>query len=262
MASRVVKIGGVVLDLLGYLTRPGTLKLGNFQSHLLGQFSAYTGMWAVNLAPAQTANLKATSSVRVYPTFPRGTVFTWDVTPDPNWTGVNGFLSLAYGNYDDSPSSITPRKVNTITDLTLTVGWSFRGNASTGLLCECWLSPASTATGPITKTAEVGFWPKVSPQAASFAAGTVAVGSGSFTDTHGAVWLVRQDTSLAQPYYFAYRPGYASHQGPLHFKDLFAFLTTAGKITGNEWFNGLAFGPEPRSGSGSLVISEFIPSYS
>ena len=99
----------------------------------------------------QNDQLVAESSMRVHPdTFPGGTTFYWDVTPDPDWGGINGYLHVAWGNYDNSPRSITPRQVSAITDLRLNVGWSFTGDTSTGLLCECWLSPAAAASGPFT----------------------------------------------------------------------------------------------------------------
>jgi hypothetical protein len=45
------------------------------------------------------------------------------------------------------------------------------------------------------------------------------------------------------------------------FKSYFTFLTGADKLTGSEWFNGAAFGVEPLSGAGTLLISSYTPSY-
>lgn len=257
--KRLVKLNGTLTDLLG--PTAGTLLPSNFQSYAASPYSAYTGMWGVNVLP-QNANLQATSSLRVFPaTFPKGSVFTWNVTRDPNWAGVEGYLTVAYGNYDNTPGRITPWPVYAITNLSLSVGWTLTGDASSGLLCECWLSPTATPTGPVTKTAEIGFMPRVSATTATYFAGLAQVGSGSFTDHNGVTWNVRVDTSPAQPYFIAYRPGNADFQGVLPFTDLFAFLIGAGKITGNEWFNGVAFGVEPYSGAGTLTVTDFTASY-
>jgi hypothetical protein len=69
-------------------------------------------------------------------TFPDGTILTWEVTPDPDWGGINGYLHVSYGNYDDSPGQITPRQVKAITDLAVTVDWTFEGDRSSGLLAS------------------------------------------------------------------------------------------------------------------------------
>jgi hypothetical protein len=58
-------------------------------------------------------------------------------------------------------------------------------------------------------------------------------------------WNVRA-TPAATSRTVAYRPGYADFRGTLRFDDLFAFLRVAKKITGDEWFNGVAFGVEPQ----------------
>lgn len=256
--KRLVKLNGQLTDLLA---NAGTLLNGNFQSYAASPYSAYTGMWGVNVLP-QNANLQATSTLRVFPaTFPKGSVFTWNVTRDPNWSGVEGYLSTSYGNYDGSPGRITPWPVYAITALSVAVGWTYTGDASSGLLCECWLSPTAAATGPVPKSYEVAFFPKTSTTSLAYFNGLSAVGSGSFTDTNGVVWNVRVDTGGTYPYFIACRPGGVDFQGPLPFKDYFAFLIAAGKITGNEWFNGVAFGVEPYSGAGTLGVTDFTATY-
>jgi hypothetical protein len=228
---------------------------GNFQTYGGASFSAYTGMWGL----IRTQTLVADSSMRVTPsTFPNGTVFNWDLTPAPDWGGVSGYLHVAYGNYDDSPGTITPRRVRDITDLTVDIGWAFRGDEASGLLAECWLSPEAARSGGFPKTHEIGIFPKTTPAAQEWLATLPAVGTGSLIDSNGFTWNVRESGT----YRVAYPPDYADYQGPLPFRDFFAFLTESGEITGNEWFNGLAFGVEPHSGAGSLTITKFAPTYS
>lgn len=239
---------------------PGTQIDGNFRSYAKSPFAAWTGMWGLYLP--QNDTLKASSSMRVIPdTFPHGTVLAWDVTPDPDWAGVNGFLHVSWGNYDDSPGRIVPRQVRACADLTVDAGWVFTGDSGSGLLAECWLSPVAAPAGSFTKSHEVAFLPKVSPSAAVWLAGLPAVGRGEFTDRHGVAWLVRQGGSDGQPYFVAYRPGYADAQGVLPFGDYLTFLTAAGQVTGGEWVNGLAFGVEPHHGTGQLEVRRFTASY-
>lgn len=234
----------------------GTLITGNFKAHVSTPWQAYTGMWGVWI-PAND-QMVATSSMRVYPSFPAGTVFNWDVSQrDPDWTGVVGFLHMSHGNFDDSAGGFTPVRASATAGLTLTAQWSQTGDTSSGLLAECWLTTAAHPTGPMEdKTHEVAFMPRVPAHAASWLATLPVVGSG-FTDTNGAEWLVREAVSGAGafPYLIAYRPGYADRQGALPFGDLLAYLISQGKITGQEWVNGLAFGVEPYAGAGSLTVS-------
>ena len=240
---------------------PETVIPGNFQSYAAGPYSAYNGMWGHYLP--QNDDLHADSSMRVVPeTFPRNTIFSWNVTPDSAWGGVKGYLHLSYGNYDDSPGTITPRRINNISELTVKIDWTYIGDPASGLLSECWLTPVSTPSGEIAKLHEVAFFPKVSNGGATYLASLPAVGGGSFIDSSGVAWNVREGISGGgEPYYIAYRPGYAEFRGALPYKNLFSFLIDTGKITGNEWFNGLAFGVEPYSGSASLKINQFSSSY-
>jgi hypothetical protein len=207
--------------------------------------------------------MQFTCDALVYPDiFPARTKFTWDVTPDPDYGGINGYLAVAYGNYDYNAVSITSRQAYTITDLVLNVDWTFSGNAATGLLCECYLTTASHSSGPLDdKLCEVGFLPKVSSGAQAWASGLPSLGS--FVDSNGVTWQVREsmDASATFPYYVAYRSGFVDHKGAFVFDDYFAFLINLGKLTGNEWFNGVAFGPEPHYGAANVIINSLTPTY-
>lgn len=256
MPNRVARItvGGTprVVDLAR--TDTGTLILGNFRSYAPGgQWSAYTGMWGHYLP--ENANLQAESSLRVFPaSFPNNTVISWDVTPDPHWGGVNGYLAISYGNYDGSPSTITPRQVKNIAELTVNTTWTYTGNASTGLLCEMWLASVAAPSGGFAKTHEIAFFPKFSAGSRSWLDSLPQVGTG-FT-AKGVSWKVRiAGNPQGVPYIIAYRADYADIQGAMPFKDFFIYLQNQGQITGNEWFNGVAFGPEPTSGVASLTIN-------
>lgn len=263
MVSRIVKINGHVSLLpAGSAGSDLLIKPGNFKGyHPAGSpYAGWLGMFGV--WTPNNESMVFTSDMQVHTNaFPNNTKFNWNITPDPDWSGINGYLHVSYGNYDDSAGSITPRQVKNITDLTATADWTYTGDSSSGLLCELWLSPSSAASGSVAKTYEIGFMPRLSTEVSAWVATLPVVGSGSFTDKNGIVWNVRH-TGDAQDYFVAYRPGYVDFVGALPFRDYFNFLSAAGKITGNEWVNGLAFGVEPRHGTASLTINQFTVAYS
>lgn len=230
------------------------LKRGNFQRYAAVPYAAWTGMWG----HYRTKQLQAESSVLAFPaTFPDGTIFTWEVTPAPDWGGVNGFLHVSYGNYDYSPGGITPRQVEAINELAVAIDWTMEGDPSSGLLAECWLTPKATPSGSLDKKYEIGFLPRLSPAAVAWVKTLPKVGAGSFVDRFGVRWEVRQSGT----YFVAYLPDFSDFRGTLRFDDLLAFLVANKKITGAEWVNGVAFGVEPHRGSGSLTVEKFAVSY-
>jgi len=254
-------INGAISGVDGRVLGSAFITKGNFKSYAKAgsPWSAYTGMWGHYRA----TDLFAESSMKIVPeTFPVGTRFNWDVVPSSQWGGINGYLTVSYGNYSDSPGQITPLQVDNIGSLDVDISWTYAGNASSGLLSELWLSSQSAAWGSFPQTHEIGFLPKLSASSQTWAAGLTVVGTGSFV-ANGITWNVRQSTAAdgSTPYYIAYRPGYADFKGVLPYVNLFSFLKSAGKITGGEWVNGLAFGVEPLSGAASLTIDKFEVTY-
>jgi hypothetical protein len=220
-------------------------------------------MWALN--KPNTESLQSNVDMLVSPSeFPNNTTLRWDVTPDPDWSGVNGYLQLGYGNYDDNAFAIPggPKQIKDITAMTIDADWVYEGDPATGMLCETWLTSTAhplggNSGGPL---AEVGFSSKVSAGALEWAAGLPTVGT--FTDPDGVAWTVKESTNLqGSPYYYAYRDGPVDHHGKLDFKSYFTFLVGAGRLTGDEYFNGVAYGVEPLSGAASLTINRFNPTY-
>lgn len=234
----------------------GGIIFGPFESYARSPYSAYTGMWGVYLTPPLT---DYSADMRIAPSFPNGTVFSWTIGADTP-ARTNGFLHVDFGNYDDSPGVITPRQVYTITSLAVAMNWTFSGDDSTGLLGECWLSDESAPSGSFDKNFEVGVLPKISASAQTYVAGLTSVGSG-YTDSNGIDWQVVIDTSLTPPDIIAYRSGYASFVGTFDMVAYFAYLVAEKQITGNEWFNGFGFGPEPYAGSGSVTVNTYAITY-
>ena len=174
---------------------------------------------------------------------------------------MNGYLHVSHGNFDDSPGQITPLQVKNIGTLAVDIDWTFRGDDGSGLLAECWLSATAHATGGYEdKTHEIGWFPKMSPDAAYWVTTIPTVGT---FDSGGVTWTVGEATSGSGPipYLVAYRAGNEDYTGPLNYHDYFTFLHAQGKITGEEWHNGHGFGVEPHSGRGALDIHTFSPTY-
>lgn len=242
-----------------------TVVAGPFQGYTVSPYQLYLGMFGLNFTPSGHVPTTAQCNAFVNTgTFPAGTTLTWNTIPSSTFNAINGYLNIAYGNYDGGSVSITPKQIKNITTLTANVGWTYTGSAQ-DLLCECFLTTTSHASGTLTDSIfEIGFLVKNSSASETFTNGLTPVGTGSFTDVNGVIWVVGQGTSGAGsfPFVVASRVGYSDHYGALDFKSLFSFLTTSGVTTGNEWMNGLAFGVETLLGEGSLTYNSFTVTYS
>ncbi|MDB5254271.1 MAG: fibronectin type protein [Parcubacteria group bacterium] len=243
---------------------------GNFTGYKANSpYSAYASFWylftdpTLGLGHTAVENVDYVSQVKVYPNiFPVGTKMTWRV-PTPAYGGIYGYLTASYGNYDfsDPTVSITPRQAYTITDLTSTIDYTYAGDATTGILHEFWLTTTAHQNGPLSdKVYEVGMFARTSPATVSYVTGSTQVGS--FTDPGGRIWTVAQNLSgTGEPYYMFMPTNHADVTGTVYWDEMIAYLIGQGKITGNEWFNGMAIGPEPFTGAGSVTINDFTVSY-
>lgn len=261
MSGRVrcgARLGALARRGVGALV-PASVTRGESAGYSSGAFGAFTAMWGHSISGNES--MVSSSSLRAFPaSFPAGTVFDWSITPDADYSGVNGFLHTSWGNYDNSPGVITPRQVNTLSAYSLDTGWVLSGSAATGVLAECYLSAAAAASGDYTKSHEVGFFVHCAPGYVSYIQSLPAVGTGSFT-ANGVTWNVVQGSSSngGFPYFIAFRPGYVDFTGVLPFREYLVFLLTSGKITGNEWVNGVAIGVEPYSGTGEFTLNRLVP---
>lgn len=233
---------------------------GPFQSYNdpNSEYSAYTGMFGIYLSPPMT---DYDASMRIFPaSFPDRTVFSWRVQEGLP-SRINGFLHVDDGNYDESPGTLSggPRQVYTLTALKYDMAWTFSGDVRSGLLFDSWLTATAHPTGILTdKVCAVGMLPKLSTSAITYVAGLPAVGSGTFTDAGGVQWSAKQGvTGTGEPNYLFYRPGNLDYEGEFDLVGAYAFLIAAGKITGNEYFNGATLGVEPNAGSGIFTVDQF-----
>lgn len=241
--------------------KPGSLvKFGNGGTYYSGVWQAYSGMWGASI-PTNSNMVYSVDLAYDPATFPNGVVFEWDIVPDYRYLGVEGFLALSYGNYDanSSPTQIPSRQAKNIVTLLASTSWTKTGSSPSAMLSECYLTTASIPVGGVSGSepvAEVAFFPGNSANSLAFALGATQIGS--FTDVNGVTWNVSQAISgvgTNKPYFVAIRPGGGDYFGALDYKAYFTFLQAQGKITGNEWFNGLGFGVEPYGqGAGKITI--------
>lgn len=109
------------------------------------------------------------------------------------------------------------------------------------------------------KLYEIAYFPKLSANAIYYVDHLTVVGS--YTDDNGLLWKVVKSTDII-PYIVAYRLGYADFKGAFLYHNYFAYLRTQSLINGNEWVNGVGYGVEPLSGSGSLTLDSYNVTYS
>ena len=106
--------------------------------------------------------------------------------------------------------------------------------------------------------AEIGFFLHAANSAIPFADAGEQLGN--FTDSSDRAWKVGVQTAPAGPYYMFIPEGDVL-TGTVDFKAGLDFLRSKGRLTGEEWFNGLAFGIEPVTGSGSVQVQNLSVTY-
>lgn len=228
-------------------------------------FAAQENWWGLRTV-ANNTGVVWSSSLRVSPsTFPLRTTITWDVTPGPNYNGVEAYLYVCCGNYEKDQATLPggSKQVSNITSMTVDQAWTWTGDNQTGILAEMFLDSAQIGPGAQgSHIRELAFFPRPSPGTITFFNGKPPVGSGGFTDKKGVTWVVKESSGPQGPFFIVARPDYSFFEGVLPFSDLFDFLIANGKITGSMWVNGVAIGPEPKTGAGAFTLDKFTVSIS
>lgn len=201
-------------------------------------------------------------SVQISPaSFPNKSVIRSMVPNVTSPAGLYGYLHVDIGNYDGSPivTPASPIQQKNITNFFTDIDWAYEGDGVSSFLHELYGSTTGHATGGLTdKVWEVGAFPMCNPHAQSFVNTAVTAGGmGNFTDPIGRVWKVGQATGTAGPYYVFALSTFGNVQGRVYWKEMLAFLRTAGKITGNEYIQGVACGIEPDTGFDKLTLNSY-----
>ena len=236
-----------------------------------GPYGAFTGLWYLHLDPRLGLDHVAQEGVdysvgiSIIPErFPSETVIEWRVpTAPPKLAGVYGYLFLNYGNYDDSPvrQPIVSRQINNIGALSTKTTFRYDGERNSSILQEFWLTDRSLQVGDLHghKICEVGCFLSVSKDTEAYARSCSTVGN--FNDGIRN-WSVVVDRKI-QPNFFMFLPSPSMDvSGDVDWKRMLGFLRDRKLLSGHEWFNGIAVGPEPRIGSGQVTIDSFEVSYS
>jgi len=236
--------------------------LGDKEFYTKGSFIAWAGSWSVDVpgSPAYKRGVDYADEIAVHPeTFPANVELSWHwpLTP-PKVTGVYAYNAVSYGSYDGGvpATPITPRQVKDIHTLSENFRCTMaRPVGDYNALTEFFLASKSNGEG---KVAEIGFLLRIAKSGLAFA--NAGEQLGVFTDASGRAWKVAKQGAPAGPYYMFLPEGEIT-EGTVDFKGALDFLRAKGRITGEEWFTGLAFGVEPTEGSGSLKLEKLEVSY-
>ncbi|WAC18286.1 hypothetical protein OVA24_13685 [Luteolibacter sp. SL250] len=247
-----------------FAAEQGTRVLGDREFFTQGSFIAYAAPWSTDFGAGKALRhgIDYQDEITVRPeTFPAdvGISWHWPLTP-PKETGVYGYHAISYGSYDGGipEKAIPSRQVKAIATLTETFRFSTaRPIGDFNLLTEFFLTKSP---GTEEKVAEVGFFLRTAKSAVEFA--DAGEQHGIFTDPAGRKWKVATQSAPHGPYHM-FIPEDAAEvpEGTIDFKAALDFLRAKKQITGGEWFNGLAFGIEPITGSGSLHVERLSVRY-
>jgi hypothetical protein len=234
--------------------------LQDSQPYFQGSYGAYASPWSTSFDASlvhgkdylDTITLEASS-------FPDGAIIDtrWPLTKPMN-SGVWGYHALSFGNYDGGhpPKSVTPKQVRDIRRLSERFAFSYRGSDQFNLLNEFYLT--SRAGAADAKVIEIGFFLHAPSSSVRFIEKGQKISA--FNDSDGRQWQITRTNN-----YVTILPSGAKDflQGEIDIRSALTLLVDRGAITGDEWFNGIAFGTEPTEGAGhtSLTIERWRVDY-
>lgn len=258
------RLGSLVNALVGFalLTSPalGVAEeapriLADKEFYTKGSFIAWAGPWSTDVAggTALKHGVDYADEITVRPaTFPGDVEISWHwpLTP-PKHTGVYGYNAVSFGSYYGGVPevAIPPRQVKEIATLSETFRFEMaRPIGDFNVLTEFFLAGKSDGE---PKVAEIGVFLRAAKSAIPFADAGEQLGT--FIDATGRAWNVAVQPAPHGPYYM-FIPAGDVLEGTIDFKAALDFLRAKGRVSGEEWFTGLAFGIEPVAGSGSVRV--------
>jgi hypothetical protein len=234
----------------------GAIALEDRQFYSAGPYSAYASPWSSDIDKTLAHGRDFTDRITVLPGgFPKGTHIEWDWPLRRSGVGgVWGYMEISYGNYDGGEPKlhVEPRQVRDIRALSQDFAWSHGGIAQFNLLNEFYLTRNAGKTGE--KVIEIGLLlhPYERPGADALKAKDV----GRFVDRQGRAWDV-----ILQGTFCMFVPERDVLEGHVDIRAMLQFLIDKSVISGDEWFNGLAFGVEPVRGWGSIAVDRWHVDY-
>ena len=244
-------VAAAAFGLLGSAVAAGKTErlivLQDGQPYFQGSYSAYASPWSTFFDKTLVHGTDYLDTITVRPsTFPNGTLIEtrWPTTT-PVKSGVWGYHAVSFGNYDGgkTPKAVTPRRVKDIRKLEQAFAFAYSGSTNFNLLSEFYLT--SRAGNAAAKVIEIGYFLHTPPSSARY--NRAATPLGAFTDSAGRGWMITQAKT-----YVMVTPTDARDipRGRIDIRELLDLLVRKGVISGDEWFNGIAFGMEPTEGGG------------
>ena len=235
--------------------------LGDREFFTKGAFIAYAAPWSTyfGAGTALKRGVDYADEIVVRPgSFPADTEISWHwpLVP-PKHTGVYGYNALSFGTYDGGTPevAVTPRQVKEIDALSTTFRYSLAHPIGDfNVLSEFYLTSKPAGA----KVAEIGFFLRPSRSAVTFAADGTQLGP--YVDATRRPWKVARQPTPHGPFYM-FLPAAEVPAGSIDCKAALDFLRSKGCVTGEEWFNGIALGIEPVTGSGSMRVERFTVDY-
>ena len=229
------------------------IKLTDYNGFKSGSLEAYVSPWGKgNLVQGQDydENISFDPS-----TFPNNVVLTSDWNLNTS-TSVFGFNAIDFGDYDNTVNLeqklIQPAQIKDISTLSETHSFTTAGDVSGfDVIDDLFLTSMPGSSSKVS--AEIEVFQHTPPSSVWWMAnqlrqvGTVSV--------NGVSWTVAKSGSSSPDIAFMPSQGQDISSGTTDIKSMLDYLTTTNILTGNEYFNGMAFGEETSAGNGSVIIS-------
>lgn len=257
----LIGVGPTSAQVPGF-ANPYTQRLNPFQFFTSGSYIGFVSPFNVGAILLGAGGYQF-SNLIVKLQFPNGSLISWSFAsnspcPPPTGLQICGFGQESYGAYDgtDGPAvPVTAKQVKNISSFFCVDeftrsgtddGWDgiydqfltsvANGNASTQVdEIEIFLHSNSTSIAYVQSVTQIG----------------------TYTDANAVSWTVAVDTTGAIPDILAMPSSEADFNGDFDIKAFFAYLSTKSRLTGNEWANGIAIGPEPLHDAATMALAEF-----
>jgi len=189
---------------------------------------------------------------------PNNTTITWSWPNTPAGFNVYSYPAVFYGDYAGFPApatSVTAEQVNNIHTLTLSQNVSLSGQTDQ---YDAMYDGYLTST-PDGGQSDIQHEIEVYVHQPSYVQDWISnLPQHSFTDGQGMQWTIATSGNIVV---FAPTNGQDLTNNTIDLKGLLQAAAADGVISGNEYFDGIALGNEPREGSGSMTIHSFAVNY-
>ena len=225
------------------ITDPGLAVItpNNPQYSTTGPWSAWAGTWG---ASSLTYGVDYTQSINLNnATFPNGTLFSWSFPLFGGPFGVWSYPCIVYGSTPELINSTVP-STQVANFVNLSTSYSTALTVNSGQLdtiFDIWLT-----SKPYGDTSTVKYELEIAPQT-DWQYSPLTYTLTDSTLDNAAVYV--------DPGKIIVVPSSEMLTGNISISDILKSLIWNGVITGQEYISGIEFGPEPGSGSGSLLVN-------